>query len=198
MTRSRWMRAAAFQALLLAGGLAATPALAQAAPAVAMAPAPATDRLALKDLATMERVGDPRVSPDGRRIIYAVTSTDWDGNKTQTGLWMAEVDGAAAPRRLAISEGGVSSARWAPDGQAIYFLSARGGSNQVWRADRDGMAAAQVTTLPTSASGFRFTPDGKALVLGVSVYADCETLECTRDRLAARAKSNQQVSATAR
>lgn len=195
MTRSHWMTAAAVQMMLLAGGLAATPVMAQQAP-VAAAPASApqaSDRLGLKDLATMERVGDPRVSPDGRRVIYAVTTTDWNGNKNQTGLWMADVDGAAAPRRLAISEGGVSGARWAPDGQSIYFMSARGGSNQVWRADRDGMAAVQVTTLPTSASGFRFTPDGKALILGVSIYRDCETLECTRDRLAERAKSGQQV-----
>jgi len=62
------MTAAAVQMLLLAGGLAATPVLAQAtlaqaAPAAAVAPAQAeaSDRLGLKDLATMERVGDPRV-----------------------------------------------------------------------------------------------------------------------------------------
>lgn len=195
MTRSHWMTAAAVQMLLLAGGLAATPTLAQETPvaAEASAQAPASDRLGLKDLATMERVGDPRVSPDGRRVIYAVTTTDWAGNKNQTGLWIADVDGATAPRRLPISDGGVSSARWAPDGQSIYFLSSRGGSNQVWRADREGLAAAQATTLPVSVSGFRFTPDGKALVLGVSVYTDCETLDCTRDRLAERAKSTQQV-----
>ena len=200
MTRSHWMTAAAVQMLLLAGGLAATPVLAQAtlaqsAPTAAVAPAQAeaSDRLGLKDLAMMERVSDPRVSPDGRRVIYAVTRTDWDGNRNLTGLWMADVDGATAPRRLPISEGGVSGARWAPDGQSIYFLSPRGGSTQVWRTDREGMAAAQVTTLPVSLSGFRFTPDGKALVLGVSVYTDCETLGCTKDRLAERAKSNQQV-----
>ena len=67
MTRSHWMTAAAVQMLLLAGGLATTPTLAQdtpgAASAQAQAPAPASDRLGLKDLATMERVGDPRVSP---------------------------------------------------------------------------------------------------------------------------------------
>jgi len=114
------MTAAAVQMLLLAGGLAATPVLAQAtlaqsAPTAAVAPAQAeaSDRLGLKDLAMMERVSDPRVSPDGRRVIYAVTRTDWDGNRNLTGLWMADVDGATAPRRLPISEGGVSGARWA-------------------------------------------------------------------------------------
>lgn len=192
MTRTRWMTAAALQVVLLAGGLAATPVLAQEAAAVST-PAPVVAGLGLKDLAMMERVGDPRVSPDGRRVIYAVATTDWDGNKGQSSLWLAEVDGSTPPRRLAISDGGVSGARWTPDGQAIYFLSARGGSNQVWRADRDGMAAAQVTTLPVSVSGFRFTPNGQALILGVSVFRDCETLECTKERLAAQAKSGQQV-----
>lgn len=186
------MMAAALQVMVLAGGAAATPALAQEAASVS-APAQAAAGLGLKELAMMERVGDPRVSPDGRRVIYAVATTDWDGNKGQSSLWLAEVDGSTPPRRLAISDGGVSGARWTPDGQAIYFLSARGGSNQVWRADRDGMAAAQVTTLPVSVSGFRFTPDGQALILGVSVYTDCETLECTKERLAERAKSGQQV-----
>ena len=119
MARSHWMTAAAVQMLLLAGGLAATPVLAQQAPAAASAQASASDRLGLKDLAMMERVGDPRVSPDGRRVIYAVTTTDWAGNKTQTGLWMVDADGAAPARRLPISDGGVSGARWAPDGQAI-------------------------------------------------------------------------------
>ena len=170
MTRSHWMTAAAVQMLLLAGGLATTPTLAQETPGAASAQAPASDRLGLKDLATMERVGDPRVSPDGRRVIYAVTTTDWTGNKNQTGLWMADVDGATAPRRLPISDGGVSGARWAPDGQSIYFLSSRGGSNQVWRTDREGMAAAQVTTLPVSLSGFRFTPDGKWLVFASNMH----------------------------
>lgn len=192
MTRTRWMTAAALQVVLLAGGMAATPVLAQEAAAVST-PAPAVAGLGLKDLAMMERVGDPRVSPDGRRVIYAVATTDWDGNKGQSSLWLAEVDGSTPPRRLAISDGGVSGARWTQDGQAIYFLSARGGSNQVWRADRDGMAAAQVTTLPVSVSGFRFTPNGQALILGVSVFRDCETLECTKERLAAQAKSGQQV-----
>ncbi|NAW06251.1 S9 family peptidase, partial [Salmonella sp. gx-f8] len=85
-------------------------------------------------MAMMERVSDPRVTPDGRQVINSVRTTDWDANKGVNSLWLADVAGGA-PRKLAISEGGASGARWAPDGGAIYFLSARGGSNQVWRTD---------------------------------------------------------------
>ncbi|KAK0341356.1 hypothetical protein LTR94_026700, partial [Friedmanniomyces endolithicus] len=107
-------------------------------------------------------------------------------------LWLADIEGGA-PRRLAISDGGASAVRWAPDGQALYFLSSRGGSNQVWRTDKAGMAAAQVTTLPFDVSGFRIAPDGKSLVLAVSVFVDCDTLACTKTRLDARAKSTLQA-----
>ena len=110
MTRSRWMAAAAFGSLILA----AAPSLAQqasSAPAAApAAQAPASRGLSLKDLAMMERVSEPRVSPDGRQILYAVRSTDWEGNKGVNGLWLADVSGGE-PRKLAISEGGASGAR---------------------------------------------------------------------------------------
>ena len=143
----------------------------------------------------MERVSEPRVSPDGRQILEAVRTTDWDGNKGVNSLWLADVapgQHSGEPRKLAISEGGASGARWAPDGGAIYFLSSRGGSNQVWRTDAAGMAAAQVTTLPFDVSGFRIAPDGKSLVLAVSVVVDCDTLACTKTRLDARGKSTLQ------
>lgn len=188
MTRSRWMAAAAFGALILATG----PALAQETAPAASAVAPATAGLSLRDLAMMERVSEPRVSPDGRQVLYAVRTTDWDGNKGVSSLWLADVAGGE-PRRLAISEGGASGARWSADGQAIYFLSARGGSNQVWRADREGMAATQVTTLPFDVSGFRLAPNGASLVLAVSVFVDCDTLACTKTRMDARGKSTIQA-----
>jgi acylaminoacyl-peptidase len=182
------MAAAAFGALMLS----AAPTLAQEATPVASATEAAAPRgLSLRDLAMMERVSEPRVSPDGRRILYAVRTTDWDGNKGVNSLWLADAAGGE-PRKLAISEGGVSGARWAPDGGAIYFLSSRGGSNQVWRADVAGMAAAQVTTLPFDVSGFRIAPDGRSLVLAVSVFVDCDTLACTKIRLDARGKSTIQ------
>lgn len=155
--------------------------------------APASGGLGLRDLAMMERVSDPRLSPDGRRVLYSVRTTNWDENKGDNHLWLAQTRGDPAPRRLDISEGGASSGRWAPDGNAFYFLSSRGGSNQVWRADVDGQAAAQVTRLPLGVSGFQIAPDGRSLILTVSTFADCDTLACTKDRDEAEEKRKSTV-----
>ncbi len=147
--------------------------------------------LGLGQLAMMERVSDPRLSPDGKRVLYNVRTTDWAGNKGVTALWVIEADGSN--RRLAASDGGASAGRWAPDGQAIYFLSSRGGSSQVWRTDAQGQAAVQVTTLPVEVTSFRVAPDGRSLILAAPVFIDCADLNCTRDRLKARADSPSTV-----
>lgn len=146
-------------------------------------------RMSLRDLAMMERVGDPRLSPDGRRVLYSVRTTDWEGNRGVNAVWLAPVDGSAPPRRLNVSTGGAASARWAPDGRAVYFLSSRGGSSQVWRTDTEGNAAAQVTALPLDVTAFKIAPDGRSLVLAVAVFTDCDTLQCTRDRMDERARA---------
>ena len=148
--------------------------------------------LSLRALAMMDRVSDPRVSPDGRRVLYGVRSTDWDGDRGVSALWVAELNGAE-PRKLGISTGGASTGRWAADGQAIYFLSSRGGSNQVWRADAQGQVAVQVTSLPVDVVAFRVSPNGRGLILALPVFVDCDTLQCTKDRIDADARSPSTV-----
>lgn len=180
------------------GGLAQaqTPAPA-AAPVPADTPPPTTRTaaggLSPAQLAMLERVSDPRLSPDGQRVLYSVRSTDWAGNRGVTALWVVEADGTS--RRLAASDGGATSGRWAPDGNGIYFLSSRGGSSQVWRMDRDGQAATQVTTLPVDVTAFRLSGDGRALIVALPVFLDCADLNCTRDRLKAQAASGSTVRA---
>ncbi|WP_439476494.1 dipeptidyl-peptidase 5 [Brevundimonas sp.] len=175
---------AAALALGISGGASAQTPPAEAGPVVAPT---AAGGLSPDQLAMMERVADPRLSPDGRRVLYTVRATDWAGNRGVSSGWVIEPDGP--PRRLAASDGGVASARWAPDGQSIYFLSSRGGSSQVWRMDREGQAAVQVTTLPVDVTAFRLTPDGRSLVVALAVFVDCPDLACTRDRLKAQAAS---------
>lgn len=190
---------AACAALLL--GLAAGPAWAQTETAPQTAPvatstanAARSNGLGLRELAMMERVSDPRLSPDGRRVLYGLRTTDWENDRGVNALWLVDVEGGT-PRRLAASDGGASAGRWSPDGNAIYFLSSRGGSSQVWRTDREGRAAVQVTTLPVEVTHFRIAPDGRSLVLSAPVFIDCETLQCTRDRLDARTRSKSTVRA---
>jgi acylaminoacyl-peptidase len=133
-----------------------------------------------RDLDTLDRASGPRRSADGKRILFDLRSTDWAANKGVHAVWLVCADCAdPAPKPLAQP---ASDPAWAPDGSAVYFLSARSGSTQVWRAgiDANGFAAAaeQVTKLPL--------PDGHTLVVSQAVFPDCDTPACTRARLEAR------------
>lgn len=136
------------------------------------------------DMASLDRVSDPRLSPDGRWVLYDLRVADLAANKARHELWIAGVaPGGPAPHKLAVSQGGIGNARWAPDGRAIYFTSSRSGSAQVWRTDAAGAAAQQVTKLPLDVGSFKLSPDGHRLVVSMSVFSDCPTAACTKQRL---------------
>jgi acylaminoacyl-peptidase len=137
--------------------------------------------LTAKDLAMLDRIGDPQLSPDGRWLAYVVRSTDWEGNRGVNALWMIDCQAEQLPpRRLEISDKPASHPRWSPDSRWLYYLSSRSGSPQVWRTDADGAIAAQVTALPIGVNSFRLSPDGMTLVLALTVAPAGATLGASK------------------
>jgi dipeptidyl aminopeptidase/acylaminoacyl peptidase len=138
-----------------------------------------------RDLVMLDRVSDPHVSPDGRTVAFDLRSTDLPANKGVHAIWtVCAACGDAPVKRIDKA----SNPRWSADGGAIYFLSARSGSNQVWRSDRGGAGApVQVTHLPLDVGTFRLAPDGESLVVSQAVFPDCETPACTKQRMDAKA-----------
>jgi dipeptidyl aminopeptidase/acylaminoacyl peptidase len=147
----------------------------------------------VEDLVTMERVGTPVVSPDGSRIVYTVRSTDMAKNKGHTELYMVDLrTPGATPQRLTSDAASSTDPEWSATGDAIYFLSARSGSSQVWRipakAGAQPAAPERVTSLPLDVDAFRVSPGGDRLALSMAVFRDCTDLACTKARMDARDK----------
>ncbi|PZQ57265.1 MAG: hypothetical protein DI570_20105, partial [Phenylobacterium zucineum] len=133
-------------------------------------------------LVDLDRVSSPRLSPDGRTLAYVVRKAGPAG--ATTSILLTDPARPDAPhRRLAE---GASEPAWSRDGAAIYFLSRRGGSQQVWRAPVAGGEAQPMTRLPVDVGGFRLSRDGQTLVLFADVFPDCPDLACTRARLDAQ------------
>src|SRR5476649_3065329 len=144
----------------------------------------------VEDMVKMERVGSPVLSPDATRVVYTVRSTNLDKNRGNTQLWMLDLRAPkAAPVRLTQADASSSDPEWAPNGDAIYFLSARGGSSQVWRLPLGGGEAAKVTDLPLDVDNFRLSPQGDRIAMSLAVYRDCADLACTKSRLDEKAKT---------
>jgi dipeptidyl aminopeptidase/acylaminoacyl peptidase len=128
-----------------------------------------THPFSVHDMLAMDRISDPRVSPDGKLVAFAVRSTDLAANKGRQAIHLAAVDGSWE-RRLTSSSGNDTQPRWAPDGAYLYFLSTRSGSSQVWRLPMAGGEAEQVTNLPLDVDALEVAPDGSFLVFSLPVF----------------------------
>jgi dipeptidyl aminopeptidase/acylaminoacyl peptidase len=155
--------------------------LTSAAALAAVLSAPAFARpMTEVDLATMNRVAAPAASPDGRWIAFQMTETAAESYKRSTGLWLIDRNAkGAGPVRVAdMPEKNETAPAFHPDG-SLFFISNASGSDQVWRIDTNGNAAAtQVTDAQADVSGFRISPDGRRLLAWGDIPRECTDFGC--------------------
>ena len=102
--------------------LAATAALTLASPMTASAKTAAPARaITATDLAMMERVSDPKVSPDGKYVSYTLRTTDYAQNKGIKQVWLLDLK-TKKTRVFVSGKTNNESARWSPDSRSIYFI----------------------------------------------------------------------------
>ena len=111
----------------------------------------------------IKRVGSAVLSPDGRTVLYTVTTYDMKENKGVTNIRSAPVSGG---KWIRVTDPGSneSSPQWSADGRTIYFISDHGGSDQVWCAAPDGNNRRQVTDISGGVEGFSVAPSENRLM----------------------------------
>ncbi len=120
----------------------------------------------------MATVANPRLSPDGKRVVYEQTRTDWTSNVFATDLWLA--DSVSGERhRLTQGNGSAGDAAWSPDGRWIAFLAERPGAaagngtatgparRQLIIIPADGGESTTITNIAAGVTSFDWAPDGK-------------------------------------
>ncbi len=128
--------------------------------------------LTIEALYRLKSLGDPRWSPDGKRILFSVTSHDLAAGKSNPEIYLVDVDDGRV-RRMTRDPGSDHHPRWAPDGRSFLFISGRKDGAQIWRMPVDGGEPEQLTKkLATGASAATWSPDGKKIAFASSVYPE--------------------------
>jgi dipeptidyl aminopeptidase/acylaminoacyl peptidase len=147
----------------------------------------------VEDLLKIRRVGDPQVSPDGKRVVFTIGDVNFDANRTVTQIYIMSSAGGDM-KQLTSGTGSASSPRWSPDGKKIAYVT----GGQVWVMEPDGSNKEQVTKISTGAGGPVWSPDGHWLAFVSDVYPECTTDDCNRVKDEAAEKSKIKAHVTDR
>ena len=82
------------------------------------APDTGVRRLALEQYLQIEGVSDPRMSPDGRQVVYVRQWVDPVTDSRKSSLWIVNGDGS---QNRSLTQGG--SPRWSQSGDRLAFLA---------------------------------------------------------------------------
>ncbi|PYU50961.1 MAG: S9 family peptidase [Acidobacteria bacterium] len=117
----------------------------------------------------------PKLSPDGKRVVYEVQKANWEENAFDRNLWIADI-ATGESHALTSAKKTSTNAAWSPDGKRIAFLSDRPGQikdtpegkKQLYVISADGGEAQQITKTENDVNAFDWAPDSGRIAFSMS------------------------------
>ena len=117
-------------------------------------------------LLSFGRLSDPQLSPDGRHILYSVSYTSIEDNKSCANIYICNSDGSDRQQLTASAES-ISNARWCCRGRKLIYL--KGGQIRIAdiRMKKKGWSLGndrQISDIPAGVNEFKLSPDETMLM----------------------------------
>ncbi|MCF8225345.1 MAG: S9 family peptidase [Bacteroidales bacterium] len=109
------------------------------------------------------RVGEQRLSPDGKNVLYTVTRYDAATEARSSDIFVTTTAGTDL-LQLTESGGSAYNPRWKPGSDSIGFLSNASGEIQLWEMDINGLEKVMVSEIDGGINGFEYSPDGSKIL----------------------------------
>ena len=112
----------------------------------------------------MGRIATATASPDGKQIAYQVGYYSVKENKGHQVLCLIDANGKNN-RQLTKAATSETDPAWIEQGQRIAYIS----EGEIWAMNADGSGRKQLSESGGSIEGFKFSPDGKKVILIKSI-----------------------------
>ncbi len=140
--------------------------------------------ITIEDLYLFKQVSRPRISPEGQRVAFVVTTIDERKQEYHSSIWIVSTDGGET-KRFTSGATNAHSPSWSPDGRWLAFVADREGeptgkeqgeqkkqrkaTSQIWLIPTDGGEARQLTFMQHGASNPVWSPDSKQIIFTAQV-----------------------------
>lgn len=129
-------------------------------------------------LLSFGRLSDAQLSPDGKTILYGVSYTSIEENRSCRNLFLVNTDGSGK-RQLTAEGASISCARWINGGKSIAYIQ----KGQIWTADIKGLYGenpklvkkTKISDVPNGVAEFKISPDESTLMYISYVDGDVRT-----------------------
>src|SRR4051812_22158062 len=137
-----------------------------------------------KDLWDFAWIGDPQISPDGRRVVFVRVTVNEKKEGYNTSLWSVATAGGEEPRQLTTGDHD-GQPRWSPDGKFLAFVRASEKDGkpeppQLSILPMTGGDSFIITDVPKGASNPKWSPDGKTIAFTSSTNPEDVTKQAKK------------------
>lgn len=133
--------------------------------------------MTVEDLWAMKRINSFDVSPDSKTIVFAATSYSIEENKGNSDIYLINSNGSDL-RTLKGSEKDESDPLSLPNSNKISYIL----DGQIRTCNYDGSDDEKLTDVYTKVTEYEWSPSGNKILFTSSVYSDCETQECNKQK----------------
>jgi dipeptidyl aminopeptidase/acylaminoacyl peptidase len=142
------------------------------------------------DMQMMHRLGAPSISPDGRRALFTLSTTDLAKNKRSSPVMMLDLTRPGATPQPVAALKGAHDAVFGADG-AIWYLAPVKERDQLFRMPLGGKAV-QLSNFGADISGYKVSANGSRVIVWAD-RPDCPDLACAATSFPAKSTGSGRV-----